>query len=100
MVNLDRELRVALRTGKVVFGSKEVLKLAGRGKGKLLIVSSNCPEYVREQLEYYAKLAGIPIYRAPYTGIELGEICQRKHVISSLLILEEGESEVLKLVEQ
>ncbi|MCC6042727.1 MAG: 50S ribosomal protein L30e [Candidatus Verstraetearchaeota archaeon] len=100
MVSLDRELKVALRTGSIVLGSREVLKLISVGKGKLVIVASNCPELIKEQIEYYAKLSGIPIYHAPYTNMEIGEMCQRKHSISSLLVLEEGESEILKLVEQ
>jgi len=100
MVSLDRELKVALKTGSVIFGSKEVLKLISVGKGKLVIVASNCPEFVRDQIEYYAKLSNIPVYHAPYTNMEIGEMCQRKHSISSLLVLEEGESEILKLVER
>jgi len=100
MVSLDRELKVALKTGSVIFGSKEVLKLISVGKGRLVIVASNCPEFMREQIEYYAKLSNIPVYHAPYTNMEIGEMCQRKHPISSLLVLEEGESEILKLVER
>ena len=99
-MSFDRELKVALRTGKVVFGSREVLKLISAGKGKLVIIASNCPELIREQIEYYAKLSGTLIYHAPYTSVEIGEMCQRKHPISSLLVLEEGESEILKLVER
>ncbi len=100
MVSLDRELKVALKTGNVIFGSKEVLKLISLGKGKLVIVASNCPELVREQIEYYARLSNIPVYHASHTNMEIGEICQRRHSISSLLVLDEGESEILKLVEQ
>ncbi|MHC1601538.1 MAG: 50S ribosomal protein L30e [Candidatus Nezhaarchaeales archaeon] len=99
MVNLERELKVALRTGKIVIGSKEVLKLIGTGKGKLIIIASNCPELIKEQVEYYAKLSGIPVYYAPYTSKELGEMCQRGHMVASLVVLDEGDSEILKLIE-
>lgn len=100
MISLDRELKVALKTGKVIFGSKEVLKSISKGKGKLVIVASNCPELIKQQIEYYAKLSNIPVYRAPYTNQELGDMCQRRHVVSSLLVLEEGESEILRLIER
>ncbi|RLF07980.1 MAG: 50S ribosomal protein L30e [Thermoprotei archaeon] len=99
MVSLERELKVALRTGKVVIGSKEVLKLIGVGKGKLVIIASNCPELIKEQIEYYAKLSEIPVYYAPYTSRELGEMCQRGHMVASLVVLDEGDSEILKLIE-
>ncbi|MCS7140239.1 MAG: 50S ribosomal protein L30e [Candidatus Nezhaarchaeota archaeon] len=99
MLSLDRELKVALRTGSIVLGSKKVLSHLGVGKGKLVIMASNCPELVREKVEYYAKLSGIPIYHAPYTSRELGEICQRGHVVATLLILDEGSSEILKVLE-
>jgi len=100
VVSLDRELKVVLKTGNVVLGSREVLKVISFGKGKLVIIASNCPELIKEQIEYYAKLSSIPVYHAPYTSMEIGEMCQRKHPISSLLVLEEGESEILKLAEQ
>ncbi|MEM1624369.1 MAG: 50S ribosomal protein L30e [Candidatus Nezhaarchaeales archaeon] len=100
MISLDRELKVALKTGKVVFGSKEVLRLISRGLGKLVIVASNCPDIIKQQIDYYAKLSQIPVHHAPYTSQELGGMCQRGHAISSLLVLEEGESEILKLIEQ
>ncbi len=99
MVSLERELKVALRTGKIVIGSKEVLKLIGVGKGKLVIIASNCPELIKEQIEYYTKLSGIPVYYAPYTSRELGEMCQRGHMVASLVVLDEGDSEILKLIE-
>ncbi|MHC1627483.1 MAG: 50S ribosomal protein L30e [Candidatus Nezhaarchaeales archaeon] len=99
MVNLERELKVALRTGKLVIGSKEVMKLIGKGKGKMIIIESNCPELIKEQVEYYAKLSGIPVYYAPYTSKELGEMCQRGHMVASLVVLDEGDSEILKLIE-
>ncbi|MEM1901615.1 MAG: 50S ribosomal protein L30e [Candidatus Nezhaarchaeales archaeon] len=99
VISLDRELKVALKTGKVVFGSKEVLRLISRGLGKLVIVASNCPDIIKQQIDYYAKLSQIPVHHAPYTSQELGGMCQRGHAISSLLVLEEGESEILKLIE-
>jgi len=99
LVNFEREIKVAMRTGKVVLGSKEVLELISRGKGKLVIIASNCPELIKEQLEYYAKLSGIPIYHSPYTSKEMGEICQRGHVVASLVVMDEGESEIMKLIE-
>ncbi|MDI9620035.1 MAG: 50S ribosomal protein L30e [Candidatus Nezhaarchaeota archaeon] len=99
MVDFEKELRVALRTGKVIMGGNEVLKLASAGKGKLLILASNCPEKLKKEVEYYARLSHIPIYHAPYTSRELGGACQRGHMISSLAILDEGDSEILKVIE-
>ncbi len=99
-VDLERELKIALRTGKVVLGSKSAIKFAKLGKGRLIIVASNCPEDVKSDIMYYAKLSRIPVYVYRGTSWDLGVLCGKPFMVSALTIIDPGDSEILMLVEE
>ncbi len=99
MISLENELKVAMRTGKVVLGSRQAMKLAALGKGKLIILARNCPEDLRALILHHAKLSNIPTYVCPLSSKELGEACGRRFMVAALTVLDEGDSEIMKLVE-
>ncbi|CAD7769700.1 50S ribosomal protein L30e [Candidatus Methanoperedenaceae archaeon GB50] len=88
MVDTDKILRTVIKEGKVVIGAKETIQSVKDGKAKLVIVSSNCPSSVREEIgvdnfiEYGAD------------NIELGTACGKPFAISALAILEADETDI------
>ncbi|RJS86923.1 50S ribosomal protein L30e [Candidatus Bathyarchaeota archaeon] len=98
MSSLDHELRMALKTGRFHLGSKSALKELLKGRAKLIILSSNCPEHYRRQIEEYAKLAGVPILRHRKDSIDLGTLCGKPFPVSAIVINEPGDSKILSLV--
>jgi len=99
MIDLERELKTSIRTGKVILGTKRTLKILRNGRAKLIIVAKNTPEIIKQKIMYYAKLANFPIYEFPGTSLELGSLCGKPFSVAALAIIDEGESEILKLVE-
>ncbi len=100
MINLENELRVAMRTGKVVLGSKVTMKAAAHGNGKLIILARNCPEHLKDLIVHYAKLSNIPTYVSPLSSRELGATCGKRFMVAALTVLDEGDSDIMKLVEE
>lgn len=100
MVDIVRELRTAMSTGKVVLGSKRTIGLCRFGKAKLVIVASNCPRGIREEIEYLCKLSGIPVYVFPGTSWDLGAVCGKPFMVASLAVVDPGESDIMALVER
>jgi len=99
LINLEREVRTAIRTGKVVIGAKKTLKLVRFGKAKLVILASNAPEAYRDDIIRYAKLSGIPVYTYPGNSWDLGAMCGKPFMVSALSIIDPGESNIMALVE-
>ncbi|RLE63895.1 MAG: 50S ribosomal protein L30e [Thermoprotei archaeon] len=97
MVDLYRELQTAMRTGKVIIGFEETMKIIRMGKAKLVIMAANAPDEIREEVERYCKLADIPLYVFQGTSLDLGAICRKPFMVSVLSILDPGESKVLDL---
>ena len=99
MVDIGRELQVAINTGRVVIGFEETKKAVLAGTPKMVILAANVPKWARDDIEYYAKLAGIPIFVFPGSSIELGAAAKRPHRIMAVAVIDPGQSEILKLVE-
>ena len=99
MIDLERELKTSIRTGKVILGAKRTLKIVKNSRAKLIIVARNAPETFKERIKYYASLAKYPVWEFPGTSLELGSLCGKPFSVSALAVIDEGESEILKLVE-
>jgi large subunit ribosomal protein L30e len=95
MKDLKDRINSVMKTGKVVIGSKRVIKNLLVGNPKLIILSSNCPADVRGEVFYYSRLSKVPYGIGKEDSIELGSICGKPFPVSAIGILDEGESDIL-----
>ncbi|MHA1595311.1 MAG: 50S ribosomal protein L30e [Candidatus Baldrarchaeia archaeon] len=100
MVNLEKSLKMALKTGKVILGSKRTLDTIRRGRAKLIILAKEAPEEIKQEVMYYCKLSKTPLYVFEGSSVELGALCGKPFMVSSLAIIDPGDSDILKLVEE
>jgi large subunit ribosomal protein L30e len=98
MVEAGTEIRRAVDTGKVLFGYKQCQKELMKGKGELIVLSKNIPEIEKETIKHLAETAGKKVFEYPKNGLNLGSICGKPFVISSLIIIDTGKSKVLDLM--
>ena len=98
LVDLNKSVLIATRTGKVILGSEKTIEAVKSGREKLVIVSSNCPKERREKIANYAKLSGLRIYTYPGSSIDLGEACGKPFAVAAMVIREPGDSDILRLV--
>ncbi|MCD6227093.1 50S ribosomal protein L30e [Candidatus Micrarchaeota archaeon] len=92
---IEKNIRLAYNTGKVVIGINECKRSVMNGEGKLIILSNDSPKDIKNDITYYSELAQIPLVIYPNSAIRLGETCGRPHPISVMVILNEGDSKVL-----
>ncbi|MCD6301628.1 MAG: 50S ribosomal protein L30e [Staphylothermus sp.] len=97
-IDFVRALQMAIKTGEVVLGSKKTLKLVLHGKAKLVVVAANAPPELKRDIEYYAKLSNIPVYKFPGTNIELGTLAGKPFSVAAMAIVEPGQSNILDIV--
>lgn len=93
-MDINKALKTAVTTGKVLFGFDQTMKALSAKKAKLIIVSSNCPDKHITQIK---ENKAIPFHRFSGTNIELGSACGKPFSVSVLSVLNEGESEILVL---
>ena len=92
-MDVERELRMLVKSGKVEFGSRTGLKNAA--KAKLVLVSSNCPPAARKAVEEACSKAKVPLYVYERTSVEVGSICGKPFPISVLAVFDAGSSNIL-----
>lgn len=99
MVDLGNALLTVVKTGKVVFGLKETFSEVERGRVKMVVLASNCPEEKFDKLIQKSNMSNTPVYIYPGSGFDLGVDCAKPFSVLSIAIRETGDSEILKLVE-
>ena len=95
MVDLDKSINVAIKSGKTQFGAKQALKAARNGDALTIVVAANAPALSKEDVEYYAKLSEIPIISYPKTSQDLGIACGRPHLTAFVTIFNPGDSDIM-----
>jgi len=96
-MNFENEIKKVLKDGKLVIGDKSVKKALLNGQAKLVIVASNASESIKEDLKRFAELSKIKYYEYPESSKELGYTCAKPFQIASLVIIDEGSSNILKI---
>ncbi|XP_057972620.1 uncharacterized protein LOC131160755 [Malania oleifera] len=64
--SINNRLALVMRSGKYTLGYKIVLRSLRSSKGKLIIISNNCPPLRKSEIEYYAMLGKIGVHH--YNG--------------------------------
>ena len=100
MIDLDKALASACKTGKVSFGANTALQYAKTGKAKMIVLASNCPKDIKEQIEYYGEISKVPVIAYKGGSMDLAEVCNKLFIISALSIRETGDSDILKITEE
>ena len=99
MIDVNKAIATAVKTGKVSFGANAALQNAKTGKAKLIILAANCPKDIKEQVEYYGKISKVPVMTYKGASMDLAVVCNKLFIISALSIRETGDSEILKVTE-
>jgi large subunit ribosomal protein L30e len=75
MVNVNQEIKEAIKEKKAVIGSRTVIKSVKRGNLNAVIYASNCPDGVRKDLAFYSKGGFVPVKQFEGNSLQLGELC-------------------------
>jgi large subunit ribosomal protein L30e len=87
--DMSKVLRSTISTGKVLIGARQTIDAVKNGKAQVVVVASNSMEQTLNELK------GVPVIKYPGTGVDLGAACGKPYAITTLAVLEPGESEIL-----
>jgi large subunit ribosomal protein L30e len=97
--DVDTNIKVAYKTGKIIYGKNQVLKNLRENPFKMLIVSNNCPAELIKQLNYYNSLLKDKLFIYNYKGSswDLGLACAKPYMISVMGVIDFGDSDLISL---
>jgi large subunit ribosomal protein L30e len=102
MALLNRNLRILVKTGKIVMGEKNVLRNLRTGQIKLLIMADNLPAPYKNELLHQVSIQSrkLDVFTYPGSSIDLGNQCGRPHMVAALAVEQAGDSKILEVVKE
>jgi len=79
-------IKKAMKDKKLVIGFKETLRLLRKQQISTVVVASNAPENVKEEIENLANIAKIEFVTSEKNNIELGATCRKAFGVMTLSI--------------
>ncbi len=93
-MDLKRALRSAISTGRVYLGAKQTNDEIRSGRAGLVVLARNCP---REKLSALDRYPDTNVYEYEGTNIELGSMCGKPFAVSSLAVIDPGDSGIYNI---
>ena len=94
-MDISRQIKQGISTGKLVFGQRETLAACARGDARLVLIAANCPEEHVEKMS--SSHPNIPVHRLNMVNRELGSACAKPFSISSVCVIDAGQSDLMTL---
>ncbi|MHA1767974.1 MAG: 50S ribosomal protein L30e [Promethearchaeota archaeon] len=96
----NKEINVAVKTGKTLIGTKSVLRQLSMGDLKLLILAKNAPKQVIDKITMLNNCleTPVPIFTSKNSSWDLGAVCAKPFWVSTIGIMKEGNSSILKVI--
>ncbi len=94
-MDIVKQLRNAMKSGSLLFGQNQAEAACAKGEAKLVIVAANCPRDYVENL--HTSHPDVPLHQVPLVNRELGAACAKPFHVSSICVLDAGNSDLLSL---
>jgi len=62
---------------EIIVGKESVLKAMRQAALERVFLAQNAPPRLKDDLQHYSGLTGIPVQQLPYTNEELGILCKK-----------------------
>jgi large subunit ribosomal protein L30e len=92
-MDMARQLKQGINTGSLVFGQRQTSSACAKGEAQLVLVAANCPESFIDKLR--TSHPEVPIHQVLMVNRQLGAACGKPFPVSTLCILDAGQSELL-----
>ena len=93
-MDFNASLRRAIKTGNVILGQNETEQCIKEGKAQVVVIAQNCPEKFRDRIKGEKNLF---IHTFDGSSVALGKACGKPFMVSTLAIVDPGESDILTL---
>tara|TARA_Y100001935_G_scaffold119667_1_gene98981 strand:- start:56267 stop:56563 length:297 start_codon:yes stop_codon:yes gene_type:complete len=94
-LDISRQIKQGISTGRLVFGQRETIAACSRGDARLVLIAANCPQQHVEMM--VNDHPNIPVHRLAMVNRELGSACAKPFSVSSVCVIDAGQSELMTL---
>ena len=83
---LNEEIQAAIKNNNAILGYRESIKFIKLNQPKLVVISNNLPEQIKNEIQHIAKLSNSKAEIFEGSSKELGTICGKPFPVSVLTI--------------
>jgi large subunit ribosomal protein L30e len=94
-MDISRQLKIAISTGKLMFGQRQAVDACAKGEAKCVILAANCPQDYIDNL--VAKHPEVTVHRTNIVNRELGIASGKPFSVSTITVVDAGDSDLLSL---
>ena len=94
-MDISRQIKQGISTGRLVFGQRETIAACSRGDARLVLIAANCPQQHVEMM--VNDHPNIPVHRLAMVNRDLGSACAKPFSVSSVCVIDAGQSELMTL---
>ncbi len=94
-MDLPRQLKNAITSGSLLFGQNQTMGSCVSGDARMVILAANCPIEFIENLK--SRHPDVPLHQVEMVNRELGAACAKPFAISSICVIDAGDSDLLTL---
>ncbi|MBW6462446.1 MAG: 50S ribosomal protein L30e [DPANN group archaeon] len=87
-MDISLKIKKAETTGNLIIGIKSVMSAVRQGNLTDVVIASNCPKVMIDEVVHTAKLSEVPVTFFEGDSNNLGEICRKPFTIAVLGISE------------
>jgi large subunit ribosomal protein L30e len=95
LADLSNDVRLAVDTGKVSLGYREVMKSVSTNTAKVVVVAEKGKKSIVDDINHACKIAGIKLLSFKGGSLELGTVCGKPYSVNSLAVIEAGNSSII-----
>lgn len=95
MSDLNSDLRLAVDTGKIDMGHRDVLRAINQHRAKAIVIAEKGMKDMADDIVHMSGIAELKIIRFKGNSMELGGVCGKPYSVNSLAIIEPGNSNIL-----
>lgn len=95
MADLARDIRLAVDTGKVALGYKEVVKSISSSDAKAVVIAIKGKKSMIEDILHLCNVANVKVIKFEGNSMELGTVCGKPYSVNALAIVDQGHSNIL-----
>ena len=94
-MDFNTSLLRALKTGSVVLGPVRTERCINEGKARMIVVAGNCPASIKTKI---SKNKNQIVHTFEGSSTALGNVCRKPFSVSTLAIVNPGESDILSFM--
>lgn len=83
------DIKKLVKDKKALIGTEQTMKSLKQGKVAKVLITSNCPNDVKEDVKHYAKLSSAEVIELDIPNDELGILCRKQFPVSVMGINKE-----------